>query len=333
MTPQQEAALRKLRRQAALGNPHARQALAGLIAQHTPTVLGRADEQRLDEQRLDENAADELEVAAVTEASMPGADSLDVKAALRKTRLGMLNQQAPFVATNPPSVLAGISGNQATVKPGELHQVCFWQGDDAHASTVSLAIAPVQQQATTDQDFVTAPLSLGSGLGNRPYARIQFGTKGFSVAAFVDIGTGVQLDVCASMVTIEVGLKINPNITTPAMQLAGMIGSFKPIMRTAPLLYTLYADDTGVVNTNIYPVPPFAKRVWFIKQSIADVVTLNVVNFAHSPPGNFEYQGVATIAANTQMADAIVLPGDAVAVSATNAAGNAQGRFVFELGL
>lgn len=267
----------------------------------------------------------------------PGSDSLDHKAMLRRMKQAASNAVAPLANTNPSAVFgAGMLGNQATVRPGELKQVVNYQAADSETTTMTLVIAPVQQQVTTDKEFVTNPLDLnGAGiLGNRPYARVQWGNKGFSQAAFVDIGTGQQFTLSGTMLTIEVGLKINPNITTPSMQLAGMIASFKPIMRTAPLTFTVYADDVIVAPPiNIYPIPPFAKKVWFIKQTIGDVVTLNVINFAHSPPGVFEYQAGAPIAANTQMTDPIILPNDAVAISATNAAANAQGRFVFELGI
>lgn len=294
-------------------------------------VVGAA--QDVDELRRGDDL--ELADAVAQEADFAG-DDLARKAALRKARLGNLAEVAPFTNQNPPSVLSGTVGNSATVKPGQLVEVANFQTDDAHSTTLSIVVAPVQQQATTNQDFVTAPSALGAGLGNRAFARIKFGNRGFAVAAFVDIGVGQQLDVSGSMCTVEVGLKVNPNITTSPMQLAGMIGAYKPIMRTAPLTFTLYADDTGAVSTNLYPIPPFAKKVWFIKQTQSDVVTLEIVNFAHSPPGNFQYipTPAATIPANTQMSgDPIILPADAIAISAATAAANAEGRFVFELGI
>jgi hypothetical protein len=292
----------------------------------------------VDDEQLDDESeiysGDELDDADRAHRQLPpGSGDLEHKALLRKMKQVAAGQVAPLSNTNPSAVFnAGVLGNQATVSPGDLQQVVNFQSDDSETTTLALVIAPVQQQVTTDLDFVSDPLLLGPVLGNRPYARVQFGNRGFSQFAYIDIGTGAQLTVSGSMVTVEVGLKVNPNIATAAMQLAGMISSFKPIMRTSPLTFTLYADDGGVVSTNIYPVPPFAKRVTFIKQNIADVVTLKFLNFFETPPGNFEYPW-STIATNAQQADPILLPNDVFAVSATNANGNAQGRFVFELGI
>lgn len=322
MTPQE--AYRKLTAAARAGNPHARQALRGLMAQlATPTVVGRT----VDEE-LAERAGDDLEMAdLVAQESDFAGDDLARKAATRNARLGAINQQAQFVSTNPPGVLAGISGNQATVAPGELIQVANAQVDDAHTTTLSIVIAPVQPLVTADSDAVSG---YPTNFEARPYARVRFGNKAFATAALVDIGGGVQFDVSGSMVTIEVGLHAIPaSAVSGVMQLAGMVSSYKSIMRTAPLYYTLYVDDTSVLSQ--FKVPPFARSVTFLKFDASKHVTLRAL--APSPVTNNKYD--IDLPANSQQTVPLPLTGDIQLLQAFDNATvqNAAGRLIFELGL
>src|SRR6185312_14908285 len=113
MSPQD--ALRQLQRLAQAGNPHARMALAGLVAQSAPTVLGRSPDDE-----IADRAGDDLEMASmIAEADMPGADDLDRKAALFRARQMAANQVAPLTNTNPSAAYgAGVFGNQVSVEPG-----------------------------------------------------------------------------------------------------------------------------------------------------------------------------------------------------------------------
>jgi hypothetical protein len=327
-------ALMNLAKRAQQGDPRAQMELQKLRAMLAGGVLNRAAEDAADavigahEEAEELRAGDDLEMAAyIAEADVPGADELTRKAALRSNRLGNLNEQAAFTNQNPPSVLAGISGNQAEVAPGELTQVCNWLGDDAHTSTLSLVIAPSQQLITSDGDTVNG---YPTNFEARPYARIQFGNKAFAVAALVDIGTGIQLDVSGSMVTIEVGLKAIPaGAVSGTMKLAGMISSYKSIMRTAPLYYTEFSDDATILNQ--FKVPPFARRVIFEKFDVSKHVTLRAL--APSPVSNNKYD--FDIPANSQQTVPLPLAGDIQLIQAFDVATdeNAAGRFLFELGL
>lgn len=213
--------------------------------------------------------------------------TLSHKVAVRNKQWQEQDERAPYVRTNPASVLQGTLGGQQLITvsginvlegepPGNvsrLIQVCNWGGDDAETIPITVTAAPVQQIVNFPAGtFILAP---------KPFAVVQFGTRGFLVKAEVDIGTGTQFTVSGSSITVQVGFEWDFGIVVPPgtevaaqMKLAGML-SFRAIERTAPLTRTKYGI-TGNSVPAIFPVPPFAKRftVWRPDPTIPQVVTM-----------------------------------------------------------
>lgn len=355
------AAYAALKKRADAGDPSAKADLAKLAADPKAVMQIRAASART-KQRTQNNIAglvaltqvqgdseeevdeyvpgtDDIEDADRAHRQLPpGSGDLEHKAALRHNRAAVLNQQAPFSNTNPPDVVNGMQGNAAIVQPGQLIQVCNYQGDDAHCAPLTLSVFPVQQLHIEDAGSNgVGPIDVPTF---RPFARIRFGCKGAAAEALIDIGTGFQLTVAGSMTTIEVGLHDDVSGTPlnqfdlqyQSMKLAGMISAFKPIVRTAPLTYTVYADAIAGAGTTFYYIPPFAKSVLFVKNgvSIATDVHLVVSSLSVNDP-NAQYE--IDIPANAQQTVPLLLSGNASFVSATNAGGTADitGQFIFEL--
>lgn len=205
---------------------------------------------------------DDLDTAADIMNAMPTADQLAHKTAIRQKKWRDLREVAPFARINPVSVLHGtIGGQQQVFSGGPALQVCNWGGEDCETTPVTITIAPTQQIHIGNTETIDPVTTVGA----RPFAIIQFGTRGFLVKAFIDIGLGCQLTVGASMVTVQVGLDPIPGGSPPiSMKLAGML-SFFPVVRTKPITRTVYSGAIPLVLppgfNNTFAVPPFAKDV------------------------------------------------------------------------
>jgi hypothetical protein len=248
---------------------------------------------------------------------------LDQKVSLRANKWNELVKSAHFVRTNPPSVLNGILGNQATVGLGEQKQVVNWGGEDSETLPCTITCAPVSD-----------PQPVGANATFRPFAKIRFGTKGFLVNAEVDIGRGMQLTVSGSSVTVMVALppslQIPPYELPPTMQIAGML-SFYPIVRTVPITRTLYIDTPiGQGSTALF-IPPFSKQLRLAKQVIGVGATINILDSS----GNSTL-GTYLVPAGTQMTSPILLPNGAEIITLSDTATPANsvaGTLIFELAL
>jgi len=261
---------------------------------------------------------DDLESADVIAREMRSADQLVQKAALRRQVHNAMNDRAPFVRINPVSVLKGTLGGQQQVTPGTNLQVAWWQGEDAEALPLVATLAPVQQLLAIDSGIAVL----------RPYAILQFGTRGFLVKAEVDIGTGCQVVVGASSMTIQVALEAIPNGfggTAGFMKLAGMI-SFYPSERVLPNTRTRYVDSLAGNSSADYIVPPFAKSVIFWREPRTEPFELDfLIN-----NGGIVYSFAA--AANVVMTDPIQLSPDIIAVRVKDTSGGGlNGRLIFNL--
>jgi hypothetical protein len=331
-------AVAKLNARAKMGDVKAANELRKLRAMLAGGALSRPDVVvgRVDQQELAIRTGDDVELADVIaqRAEEYGViDDLERKGALYRARQAAAGQIAPLTNTNPSGVFAaGMLGNQATVAPGELKQVVNYQSPDCETTTMTVVVSPVQQAFTLDRSSTLDPNAITVA---RPYARIQFGNKGFAASMFVDVGTGVSFDISGSMATIEVGSKPLPPDASSAsghvMQLGAMISAFRSSsMRTTPLTYTIYQDD-GTGTFLYYAIPPFARRVTFYKANRMNDTVVSLFGFTSASNGGFEYD----IPAQQQQASPVEIPGDTVLINAidTTAGTNAQGRFVFELAL
>lgn len=265
---------------------------------------------------------DDLELADHIAANMYTADSLTQKAALRNAKHDTLGQQAPFVRIVPPSILKGTLGGQQQVAHGQNAQVALWGGEDAETTAVSVCFAPVQQIASTPLDAVPVNDAF------RPYGIVQFGTRGFLVKAEVDIGTGVQFSVPASMVSLQVALEPQPSGSTLApgnMKLAGML-SFLPVTHTPNVTRTVYVDSLAAGNPETIRIPPFSRNFTLFRFATAtDSISYRVLD----SNGFGIYDD--TFAAGSAMSAPVPLSGDAVYIRLTTAAVSTNVRAVFGL--
>ncbi|MDO8631074.1 MAG: hypothetical protein Q7R41_11340, partial [Phycisphaerales bacterium] len=163
-------------------------------------------------------------------------DEFDAKFQQANAEQTALDQQAPFVRTNPVSITKGILGSQVPITaPGvnegepiysERKQIALWGGDDAETTSVTCCFGPVGQPGVTAQS------------GVQPVGIVKWGTRGFLMEAEIDILLGAQFTVCASYVVLE-GMMAGPAGALNTFNFTGMV-STAPCVRTAPLTRTLY---------------------------------------------------------------------------------------------
>lgn len=227
------------------------------------------------------------------------------------------------VLQNPPSLGAGVIGNQRLVSvpdgvysprtpdTGNLIEVANWQGaPDVHTLPLTITFAPVE------------PLSIyGINAGGnqpffRPFGVVQFGTKGSMYQAYVDIGMGTQFTVSGSSCRLLVGLP--PSVAAAqhagSMTLAGSI-SCRPIAKNdAPATRSVYFDVGTNGGTFVYPIPRFARSLTFLKAGpTTDGAVISFLN-------NFGASAGAVLVlpanANSQLSNQqtpVLIPGEAVA--------------------
>lgn len=261
---------------------------------------------------------DELDLADTVSRLNPVADQLQHFAQMRRVKHGLLNQQAPFARTNPPSILKGSLGNQAQLavsfSSGQVPpwspvgsqesrvaapvQLANWVGEDAETTDITITVAPV---------FFTPTRT--TTIQPRPYAVIEFGTRG-SLAQFeVDVGRGVQLTVTGSSATVTGGLESptnlvvipNPGEDFSEFAMMGMI-SFKPVTHRPPLTRTRYGASTAGGSSYRFRVPPFARSLRFWRDAIG--VTAYRLEFEGLGSGS-EYE--VTVAAGAALLNEIPL--------------------------
>ncbi len=213
-------------------------------------------------------------------------------------------QQAPHARITPPSVYRGILGGQATVDPvinaGQVIRVAYWQ-DDTEVLPVSVMFAPLVT-GTTPPPSAAAP-----GNVTRAFVRLEFGSRGAVVTVDVDCGTGGQLTLPASSITLSVGLDSGSGAP---FTLAAAIGFF-PIVRTTVLTRTNYLQFVAAPIT--VNRPSFASGVYFDR---ADNTATNNINFLD---GGANVLYLRTIAGATQYFNSpIPLSNDVAGIQATS---------------
>ena len=286
---------------------------------------------------------DDTDLAQQIKDAYPTADDLTHKSLLRAKKQANAAAAAPPVSTNPASSTGAVLGGQLTVysapgmgngvatPPGSPLQTANWVGDDSETCPITITLAPVQQIGAL------SGLYTARQPGPRPYAIIQFGTRGMLVSAQVDIGTGCQLTVSGSSCTVQVcldGYTAGANIPLGdqvSMILAGMVSAFSPIFRTAPLTRTIYFDGAQAAAGSTI-VPPFAKSVKFWRNNS----TSGPVTFTFFDSGEPRY--TYTLPATTgdgvtgYMFNPIPIDGSIVSV-AFSGADSGQSCLIFELDL
>lgn len=214
---------------------------------------------------------DRLDIADATADLAVGADSLDKKVATRNAEWQQLDAMAPFMRTNPVSALNGTLGNQATLRIGPNvdasegnAQVALWQGDDAETGPVTVTLAPVV--GVQSPNVVSKSITGGNVPIIRPYAIVQFGTRGFAANFEVDIGLGCQFTLTASTVSVQVLLEQTAGAldAETEVQLSGML-SFGPTNRQpAPITRSKWINVGAGSTSSAIPIPAFAKRVYLL---------------------------------------------------------------------
>jgi hypothetical protein len=261
---------------------------------------------------------DRLDIADRIAASSYHMDSLAQKVVQRGEEWHRLNQQSPFIRTNPVSVLNGILGNQIILESGQQGDVANWEGDDAETGPVTVVLGPSNQ--TLGPMPQTSPA--------RAYAIVRFGTKGFSTAVEVDVGLGCQFTVNASAVrvTIVMPTALSGHLAN-RIPVTGML-SFRAPLRTTPITRTIYWDDPIIQpNEARILVPPFAKKMTVVTQWTTPY-KLTVFDTTGALARSWGFDRAASTEFPT-----VILPGDAafVAVKAADVLGIQNLKFVFEL--
>lgn len=252
---------------------------------------------------------------------------LSGKVSERNAKWDALVHRAPFTRGNPPSILQGTLGNQATVfsgdakNPGAAIDVANWAGDDAETMpvTVSFGVAPgVNLVAAANGQELFAP-----------YGIIQFGTRAAQLRAEVDIVQNTQLTISASSVRLQVALEpVEAGAIQQSAILTGML-SFRSITHgTAPTRTRYILIDAHA--SQIVQVPPFAKNVVFWRNPIVEPFTLHFLNAGGDDRYDFP------VVANATMLTPIPLSGEITQIQVESTGGFGFGggsSLIFQLGL
>lgn len=222
---------------------------------------------------------------------------------------------------NPPSAADKVLGGNAVLTPDVVvvqRSVARWQGKDAENGPVTVVAAPV------------TPIAVSSTPNNdtlRPFIYVRFGVYGMNFTAEVDIGTGRQLTVNASMIEVEVALDAIGAATSARANLGAFL-SFKAPMRANSLIRTRYIDAAAMSVPQTITVPPFSIGILPVQQ---DDTSGSVQLDFYDSSNNIRY---SLIINNGAQVTPIPLTGDIVKIVVTNLTANAQDiRIPFELAI
>lgn len=264
-------ALQLLERAAQAGDPRAKAELKKLqiafLSAAAPTILGD-DGDEIDSDiaigagALDYNRGDNLEIAdRLLSGPLQHVDSLEAKAILMRHREAAQAKVAPWSNSNPPSASGAILGNQITLLPDAPEvEVARWTGaDEVETGPVTVTLGYVQLNS------LQTPGAIFAGQ-LRPIARVVWGTRGMVFTADIDLGTGAQLTITASTVSVRMLMPSKAGTTPGASIVCSAMISFKQCVRTAPLTNTVYVDGLagGGTQSADIAIPAFAKgvRIW-----------------------------------------------------------------------
>ncbi|MES2179849.1 MAG: hypothetical protein V4550_18455 [Gemmatimonadota bacterium] len=132
--------------------------------------------------------------------------------------------------------------------------VARWQGEDHETGPVTVTIGLV------------TPLVSTAGAVVRPFAIVHWGSYGNNFTAEIDIGTGRQFTINASMIEVLVALDaLTASNTAQANMCANL--SFRDMVRTSPLIRTRYIDSQAQNVPASIVVPPFASGILPVQMS------------------------------------------------------------------
>ncbi len=239
----------------------------------------------------------------------------------RKARLDQANQYAKQVG-NPPTTGRTNFGGSWSPTPGStvnLRTMAEWAADSDH-----------ENMPITITAGVVTPLKVNGATALRPYMVVNWGCFNTFPNVEVDIGRGVQLTVCGSSCSIDIGLDaLSAADSTNAAQLFAFIG-FKPMVRTSPLIRTKYIDSLAQNATSTVQIPPFA--VGLLPIQMADVATPGKVQLDFYDSSTTIVYSL-TINNGTQVSP-IPLTSDVVQVIVTNKTATTQNiRLPFQLAI
>jgi hypothetical protein len=255
--------------------------------------------------------------------------SLDQMLALREMQQHQLQNSGaggsatPYARINPPTTIKGINGNQIICAPGELpKQIVNWPGEDIEAQPCTMTVAPV------------TPFVNKKAAGNfsyRPYAIVQWGSKGVLVKAEVDILRGCQFTIGASAVIANVAIEsaAADGYTEVEPQSITAMLSWWPIVRTAPLTRTRFAHigPFPLASTAQFLLPPFAKNVFVTRNDSTKGITITVAGLGGVTIYTF------AVAGGTVLYDPLPLPDDTESVFVGGAGADLQVRAIFGLSI
>lgn len=221
-----------------------------------------------------------------------------------------LTSAAPYRNINPESAYNGLLGGRAVVPFGSPPiQVINWVGRDIEALPVTISIFPIG-----DGIALVDPAGISYAQNQIAYARITWGTRDGLQSVDVDVGTGVQLTVNASVVYVSVGNSLSedgsPLTDTPA-SVAASIG-FYTGSKDAPVIYTNYDLIGASPDTHVFKRPSYASHLYFERSDIRDAFTLT---FRYSAGAN---SYVRAIAANAYLENPVKLSNDVKEVLVAN---------------
>ncbi len=162
---------------------------------------------------------------------------------------------------NPPSATgkSPALGSDVILTPRtEIVQdsVARWQGEDWETGPVTVTLG-----------LVTPLVATVGGGAVRPFAYIRWGSYGNNYTAEVDIGTGRQFTVNASMIEVAVALDALAASSASQAHLSAFL-SFRAMVRTSPLIRTRYLDSLAQnVASAAVVVPPYATGLLPVQMS------------------------------------------------------------------
>ncbi|MES2179834.1 MAG: hypothetical protein V4550_18380 [Gemmatimonadota bacterium] len=265
-----------------------------------------------------------------------GGDDFYTRVEQGKNEHADLNAVAPFVRSNPPSVLDGSLGNVAILQVAATGDdpfatVAQWAGKDAETSVGTITLGTTASKG----NFFERAGGPGGPAPIRPYARIKFGTRGFLQSMEVDIGPlGCQLTLSGSQFAIDLAVAnvaSLPNATAPTsfplVTLYGQI-SFGAILRTTPITRTVYLDQVGNGSFGGAAIPQFSK-------SLVVYSTLSTVGkFTVSLLDSAGFVCAAQLVVQGTLMTPMTIPGDAQSIKIDNTDASACNyRAIFSLGV
>lgn len=263
------------------------------------------------EERLDEHEQAKQEVV--------GEDGdLGVLARRDHIRHSKMKARAPWSRINPESSYSALLGGQQSILPGQAPiMVARWEGENVEACPVSVVLSPTQG---------VNPATQAPGNPYRPFARIQFGTRDSLSTVDIDLGSGVQFTLPASVIYVYLGLDANSVIGS---SLTAGIG-FYTIERSTQIHRTSYIDGQAPTAGGdvTVPRPSFAQSVSFYRTDHAAAYTLLFLDVTGQPVYT------VTLAGGADFLAPIELAGDVMAVKVQYAgAATSNSRLIWNLGI